>query len=622
MAPRLASNASNVSKDAPPVPLTTWLRGEKHEHVVRFYTEEEVLIDTLASYAAIPLEAGDPLVIIATKPHRDALAQRLHSRGFDLTNAIKHGRYIALDAAETLAGFMVGEWPSAPRFADLMGAIMKRARAAARSEQARIYAFGEMVALLWEQGKIEATIRLEELWNELAKAHSFSLFGAYPMGSFARTEHAGPFLKICAEHSHVASGHGEAALATDDDRLRAIARLEQKTHALEAEAALREIEERFQLLVESVQDYAIFMLDTEGRVSTWNIGAERIKGYAASEIIGKHFSCFYPQEDIDSGKPARDLEIAASLGRLEEEGWRIRKDGSRFWASLIITAMHDEAGRLCGFGKITRDVTERMRAHEALRESNEHLGAEIAERIVAERKLHNSERSLRNLSGQLLRTQDEERRRFGRELHDSVGQCLAVLKMGLDSLKSDLDPNRKDAEQQLAECVGLAEQAIRDVRTISYLLHPPMLEEMGLTTAIPWFVDGFAKRSGIQTAFEIVPPDFGRLPRDVELAIFRVLQEGLTNVHRHSESPTAHARMSIQDGIVTLEIHDDGKGIPPSILEMGPDALGKMGVGLRGMDERMRQLGGSLELISSDSGTTVRATLPYNASRFAAGATD
>ncbi|MGB6429243.1 MAG: sensor histidine kinase, partial [Candidatus Acidiferrales bacterium] len=223
---------------------------------------------------------------------------------------------------------------------------------------------------------------------------------------------------------------------------------------------------------------------------------------------------------------------------------------------------------------------------------------------------------------QLLRTQDEERRRFGRELHDSVGQCLAVLKMGLDSLKSDLDPNRKDAEQQLAECVGLAEQAIRDVRTISYLLHPPMLEEMGLTTAIPWFVDGFAKRSGIQTAFEIVPPDFGRLPRDVELAIFRVLQEGLTNVHRHSESPTAHARMSIQDGIVTLEIHDDGKGIPPSILEMGPDALGKMGVGLRGMDERMRQLGGSLELISSDSGTTVRATLPYNASRFAAGATD
>src|SRR6202142_4499162 len=378
-------------------------------------------------------------------------------------------------------------------------------------------------------------------------------------------------------------------------------RLTQELYALETEAALRESEERFQLLVESVQDCAIFMLDTEGRITTWNVGAQRIKGYAAWEILGRHFRCFYPQEDIDARKPEHGLDTAAAVGRFEDEGWGIRRDGSQFWANVIITAMHDEAGRLCGFSKITRDITERKKAHEALRESNENLGAEIAERIIAERKLRNSERSLRNLSSQLLRAQDEERRRFGRELHDSVGQCLAVLKMGLDSLRSDARPNRAETERQLTECVALAEQAIREVRTISYLLHPPMLEELGLNTAIPWYLDGFAKRSGIQTTLDM-PPDFGRLPRDLELALFRVLQESLTNVHRHSESGTAHVRISICDGIVSLEVQDEGKGIPPGILEMEPDALAKLGVGLRGMDERMRQLGGSLELISTGTG--------------------
>ena len=618
MAPRLASNAS-ASKDAHPAPFPAWFTGDKPGHAVQFYKEDQLLIDTLAPFAAAALGRGDSAVIIATKPHREALVERLASLGSDLAAAIEEGRYIALDAAETMAKFMVDEWPNAARFDDVMGQILDQAEASAKGEHRRVLAFGEMVTLLWEQGKIEATIRLEELWNDLAKTRSFSLYCAYPLGNFNRSEHGEPFLKICAEHSRVVPGHSYVSLLSEDDRMRTIAQLEQKTHALEAEAALRRSEERFQLLVESVQDYAIFMLDTEGRVATWNAGAQRIKGYAASEIVGRHFSCFYPQEDIDSRKPELALEAAAKAGRFENEGWRVRKDGSRFWANVIMTALHDEAGRLCGFSKITRDITETMRADEAVKESNQRLGAEIAERIIAERKLHNSERSLRNLSAQLLRAQDEERRRFGRELHDSVGQCLAVLKMGLDSLKSDAAPNREQTQRQLTECLDLAEQAIREVRTISYLLHPPMLEEMGLSTAIPWYLDGFAKRSGIHTTLETIPPDFGRLPRDIELATFRVLQESLTNVHRHSESPTAHVRMAIQDGIVSLEVRDDGIGIPADILEAGADAAGKLGVGLQGMNERMRQLGGTLELLSNGKGTTVRAAIPFRASERAAG---
>src|SRR3989442_1206294 len=144
-----------------------------------------------------------------------------------------------------------------------------------------------------------------------------------------------------------------------------------------AKPALPGYEERFRLLVETVRDYAIFLLDPGGRVASWNPGAERIKGYHSEEIIGRHFSCFYPQEDVEAGKPDRELEAAASHGRVEDEGWHVRKDGSRFWANAVITALRDEAGTLVGFAKVTRDLTEQRRAEEALR-----AGEEYARRIV------------------------------------------------------------------------------------------------------------------------------------------------------------------------------------------------------------------------------------------------
>jgi len=141
------------------------------------------------------------------------------------------------------------------------------------------------------------------------------------------------------------------------------------TDRREAERALRESEERLRLLVEGAQDYAIFMLDPLGQITSWNIGAERIKGYRAEEIIGKHFSCFYPPEKIAEGYPDRELEVAAATGRFEDEGWRLRKDGSKFWANVIITALKDEKGKLKGFSKITRDRTENMRKESQIRDS-------------------------------------------------------------------------------------------------------------------------------------------------------------------------------------------------------------------------------------------------------------
>ena len=358
-----------------------------------------------------------------------------------------------------------------------------------------------------------------------------------------------------------------------------------------AELALRRSEERSRLFVEAVQDYAIFMLDREGNIITWNIGAQRIKGYKPSEIIGHHFSRFYPEEDIRNGKPAWELEVAIRDGRFEDEGWRVRKDGSKFWANVIITPLKDSAGDLLGFTKVTRDFTDRMTAQKSLEES--------------QRKLEESEGSLRELSLHLLRIQDEERRRIGREIHDSLGQYLSVLKMKLDSMGQS-----RATSDELNECANLAEECVKEVRTISYLLYPPLLDERGLTSAIPWYLEGFSKRSGIKTSFQ-TSKDFSRLSRDAELVLFRVLQESLTNVQRHSGSPTADISISRTDNSVVMQIRDKGKGVPVAVLEeSNQDWMGSPGVGLRGMSERLRQLGGTLQISSNDGGTEIRATMP------------
>lgn len=359
---------------------------------------------------------------------------------------------------------------------------------------------------------------------------------------------------------------------------------------------------RFALLTEAVQDYAIFMLDPRGIVVSWNKGAQRIKGYLAPEIIGKHFSCFYPEVDLRNGKPQMELEIAAREGRFEEEGWRLRKDGSRFWAHVTITAVRDDTGTLIGFGKVTHDSTARMEVEKALQK-------EVEEKRRIERRLSDSEQSLRRLSLHLLRTQDEERRRIGRDLHDSVGQYLAVLKIRLDSLAL-AEGGSEEVRREVVECIRLVEDSITEVRTVSYLLYPPMLDEQGLKSAVPWYLDGFSARSGIQMSFDL-DRDFGRLSREAELALFRVLQESLTNVHRHSGSPTAHVRLFLKDGMAILRVEDKGNGISSGTPEDGGgDWLGALGVGLRGMNERMQQLGGKLEVVSTKQGTIVSGIVP------------
>jgi PAS domain S-box-containing protein len=583
------------------IPSLAQARSHDRGHVVQLYTDDIFLVEVLSRFIGGAIAMGDAAVVVATKAHHEGLAKQLSVQGLDTAKATRQGRYVLLDAGEILPRFMVNGSVDEARFIGLIGGALSDVRNVTNRKDSRIAVFGELVALLWAEGKPQEAIRVEQLWNDLAEEHSFSLLCAYPITGFNNERHIEPFLKMCGEHSGVVPSESYLGLRSEEERLRSIAHLQQRAHALEKELELRVSEERFRLLVEAVQDYAIFMLDPQGNVSSWNKGAERLKGYQATEILGKHFSCFYPEGDLRNGKPQWELTVAAKDGRFEDEGWRVRKDGSRFWANVIIAAIREESGKLLGFAKVTRDFTERMKTEQALHK-------EVAERKEVEVRLHDSERALRDLSIHLLRSQDEERRRIGRDLHDSLGQYLAVLKMKLDLLAAGRAEG--DTAEELRQCVSLAEDSVKEVRTISHLLYPPMLEETGLTAAIPWFLDGFSSRSGIKTTFE-VDPDFGRLPREVELAMFRVLQESLTNVHRHSGSQTAHVRLLSKEGISTLEVADEGRGVPPGILdEAGQDWTRALGVGLRGMNERMCQLGGTLHLSSSERGTTVSASVP------------
>jgi signal transduction histidine kinase len=250
----------------------------------------------------------------------------------------------------------------------------------------------------------------------------------------------------------------------------------------------------------------------------------------------------------------------------------------------------------------------RRRQNEVLRKAQGELEARVQERTA---DLDSANDSLRELSARLLQLQDDERRRIARELHDSVGQMLAALNMNLSTVRADVERLAKTANA-LTDSENLVQQMSTEVRTISHLLHPPLLDEAGLASALRWYVDGFVLRSKIKVALDL-PEDFGRLPRESETAIFRVVQECLTNIHRHSGSPIARIRLRQRDDHVSVEIEDKGKGIPPEKQEE-MNSSGAPGVGIRGMRERLRQLGGALEFRSNGSGTLVTVELPLNES--------
>lgn len=245
--------------------------------------------------------------------------------------------------------------------------------------------------------------------------------------------------------------------------------------------------------------------------------------------------------------------------------------------------------------EIRDHLHERKEAEEALRRAHDALETLVEQRTAA----------LRRLSARLLRVQDEERRRIARELHDSLGQYLTAAKINLDVLSR----NRNDGTPYLHEAQQLIDRAIGDTRTLSHLLHPPLLDEAGFASAARWYVEGFGKRSGIAATLDM-PDDLRRLPSEIETALFRILQESLTNVHRHSGSRVVEIHLTLDDTSVTIAIRDFGKGIPQDSLDRMSKNGSNVGVGLAGMRERVKELGGTLTVESGPRGTLLKAVVP------------
>jgi signal transduction histidine kinase len=465
----------------------SWSQHGDHPHGVQFYSQDKFLLEELSEYIGSALRAGDAAIVVATESHRDGLLQWLTARGLDIAALIEQGHLVITDAAELLSRFMSDGWPNQERFNAVVGTIVAKALARAEGTRPRVAVFGEMVALLWAEGKTDAAIRLEQLWNELARTKSFSLFCAYPMSSFDSEEDAAMLLKVCNEHSAVIPTEGYMGLGSEDERLRCITQLEQKAKALETEVAEH-----------------------------------------------KRF-----QQELELHVQARTTELQSKNVQLLEEV----------------------------------------------------------------RRREDAETTLRTLTSQLMLIRDEERRRVAHELHEGTAQLLATLAMNLSVLG---EANRADDARDsklITESASVVDSLLGEVRQLSHLLHPPTLDEMGLLSAIQWYAEQFAKRSNIEVTLEI-PNDFGRLSREKEIAIFRVVQEALANVQQHSGSSTATVRVGRASGHVSVEVSDLGKGMSSE------PSLASFGVGISGMRERLRQLGGMLSVHSNSGGTLLTADLP------------
>ena len=319
----------------------------------------------------------------------------------------------------------------------------------------------------------------------------------------------------------------------------------------------------------------------------------RLKGDpSTAEIPVLHVSASF----VGSGDRARGLEGGAD-GYLAEP-----IDRDELVATVKALLRMRQAQK-----EARRQAIEAENAKEELKKINESLESRVRQRTS---ELEHRTYEVQELSIRLLQAQDEERRRISRELHDSTGQLLVALNMNLARLKSELVDPSPEADRLLEDTGSVVEEMSRQLRTMSYLLHPPLLDEAGLSSALKWYVDGFSKRSNVEVSLDI-PSDLGRLPRDLETTLFRLVQESLTNIHRHSGSKTAAVRLAKGDREVRLEISDEGKGFTST-----PSARSdkhRPGVGILGMKERVRRFGGNLDIASSDAGTCVRVRLSIDA---------
>jgi PAS domain S-box-containing protein len=378
----------------------------------------------------------------------------------------------------------------------------------------------------------------------------------------------GVFVAVALLISSLTSMRHRAENAVNKAYAELEARIQDRTSELSrSNALLRESEERFRLLVEGVADYAIVMLDANGRIVSWNPGANRIFAFSHEQAIGQHASAFYPNEEVARGKPAADLLEAAQLGRREDEGWRVRRDASQFWANVITTALRDDESHLRGFAQITRDVSE-----------------------------------LRSLEKEVLEISEREQMRIGHDLHDGVGQELTGIALLTQNLRQALAQRDLPEEAQAGRIASLINRALEQVRKLARGFSPLELGPQGLETALR---DMASKvQTSMQRACTVSCRGALNLADDaVALHLFRIAQEAVNNAVRHSHAERIRVELDTIDSLTTLAVHDDGIGVPAA-------GARKPGMGISVMQYRARMIGGTLDMQSSASGTSIICRCP------------
>ncbi|HTU35656.1 MAG TPA: ATP-binding protein, partial [Candidatus Acidoferrum sp.] len=357
------------------------------------------------------------------------------------------------------------------------------------------------------------------------------------------------------------------------------------------EKALNE-RDRYRALFE-MGPIAVYSCDASGVIDNCNQRAVELWGRDpkpgdTDERFCGSYKLFRPDGTFMAHQETPMAEVlGGTLAEVRDQEVLIeRPDGTRVTVLVNIRPLVNERGEITGAINCFYDISERKRLEEALQGSHDDLERTVEQRTAA----------LRQLSAKLMHAQDDERRRISRELHDGISQDLAQAKMSLVALG-----RTSSAEQSgtLTELINLVQKCFDETRTISYLLHPPLLEELGLKAAVNWYVGGFASRSGIRVKLDFV--DGKRLPANLEILLFRILQEGLTNIHRHSHSPSADIRIALGSEVALLEIKDHGQGIPADLLEQYKSGAAG-GVGLRSMRERISEVGGQVEIESGSQG--------------------
>ncbi|MGD0570711.1 MAG: PAS domain S-box protein [Candidatus Sulfotelmatobacter sp.] len=371
------------------------------------------------------------------------------------------------------------------------------------------------------------------------------------------------------------------------------------TEIRQIEQALRDSEQRMRFCLQAA-NIGTWDWDIESGSVRWSENMERIHGQPPGSFGGNVEAFLEGIGDEDRQRVREAIQQAFEGDGKYHVEYRQEKAEGRFgWIEAHGQVIYDSSKRPKIMMGVCRDISERKCSEEALKDAHEQLEARVKERTS---ELDHAQERLRMLSARLLQMQDDERRRIARELHDTAGQILIALSLNLVPVEEELRKTNSGLVGQIAESLRLIEELSRDLRTMSHLLHPPLLDEAGLQSAVRWYVEGFAERSKIDVDLHL-DTRLERLPPELETAMFRIVQECLTNIHRHSGSGSASVVISHDTHSVTIEVRDQGKGMSMPI---------RAGVGIQGMRERVRQLGGQLEIESGSGGTRVTAIFPVN----------